>query len=81
MSKKINACIIGASGYTGIELIRLLYSHPMVNIKYLVADSNAGTRLAEIYNHMGIYQFPDLVKELEKQVQAIEGNLRELRQG
>lgn len=62
MSKKINACIIGASGYTGIELIRLLYSHPMVNIKYLVADSNAGKRLAEIYSHMGIYQFPDLVK-------------------
>ena len=59
---KINAVIIGASGYTGAELLRLLIVHPTVNIKALVADSNAGKEMAEIYPHFSNQVLPKLVK-------------------
>ena len=38
MSKKnkINIAVIGATGYTGLDLILLLAKHPKVNIKYYV---------------------------------------------
>lgn len=60
--KNINACIIGASGYTGVELLRLLSSHPKVEVKALVADSNAGKNMAEIYPHLSAFNFPKLKK-------------------
>lgn len=62
MNKKINAVIIGASGYTGVELIRILLSHENVAIKYLVAESNAGLPVEEIYQHLAPFGLPDMVK-------------------
>ncbi len=62
MSKKINISVIGASGYTGAELIRILLSHPKVEIKSLVAESNAGKDIAEIYPHFANYDLPSLIK-------------------
>ncbi|MCY3985602.1 MAG: N-acetyl-gamma-glutamyl-phosphate reductase, partial [Candidatus Dadabacteria bacterium] len=35
--KKLNICILGASGYTGAELIGLLYGHPQVSISHVTA--------------------------------------------
>ncbi len=60
-TKTINAAVIGASGYTGIELIRLLISHPYVNIKYLVADSNADKSINDLYSHLRTVNLPKLV--------------------
>ena len=60
--KKLSVGIIGASGYTGVELIRLLLSHPHVAIKALVADSNAGQPIAKIYSHLEGTALPDLLK-------------------
>ncbi len=57
----INATIIGASGYTGAELVRLLSSHAEVNIVSLVAESNAGKPMGSIYPHLNIYNLPDLI--------------------
>jgi N-acetyl-gamma-glutamyl-phosphate reductase len=51
----IRAAIIGASGYTGVELIRLLSTHPNVVITTLVAESNAGKDMGEVYQHLGLY--------------------------
>lgn len=61
MTDKINVAIIGASGYTGVELIRILLTHPNVNIKHLVAESNAGKDFSEVYSHLGVYNLPKLV--------------------
>jgi len=44
--KKIS--IAGATGYTGIELLRLLVKHPEVEIVTLTADSHAGKNIADI---------------------------------
>ena len=45
----INVSIVGATGYVGIELMRLLHEHPEVEIKDLVSKSSAGKMLVEIY--------------------------------
>ncbi len=45
----INTSIIGANGYTGLELINILLNHENVTLKHLVSRSNAGKRLDEVY--------------------------------
>lgn len=59
---KINTIIIGASGYTGAELLRLLVNHPNVAIKALVAESNAGKAITELYPSFYAADLPDLQK-------------------
>jgi len=41
--------IIGASGYTGAELLRLLAAHPELDVAYATADSNAGAPATALY--------------------------------
>lgn len=45
----ISAAIVGGTGYTGIELIRLLSAHPDVTIDLLTSRQEAGTRADEIF--------------------------------
>jgi N-acetyl-gamma-glutamyl-phosphate reductase len=46
------AAIAGASGYAGGEIVRLLLSHPDLEVGALTASSNAGTRLGAIHPHL-----------------------------
>jgi N-acetyl-gamma-glutamyl-phosphate reductase len=41
--------IIGASGYTGAELLRLCAQHPSLDVRVATGDSQAGTRIADLY--------------------------------
>ena len=41
--------ILGASGYTGAELIRLVVNHPQLKITALSADRKAGLALSEVF--------------------------------
>ncbi len=41
--------IVGASGYTGAELLRLLAQHPELDLKVATGDSMAGSRIADLY--------------------------------
>jgi N-acetyl-gamma-glutamyl-phosphate reductase len=52
-SEKIPVGIVGASGYGGVQLVKLLLEHPQVEIVYLGGDSSAGKQYAEIYPHLG----------------------------
>ena len=45
----INVSVLGATGYAGIELVRLLTAHPGVKIVHLVSKSYAGEKLSKIY--------------------------------
>jgi len=47
MSKydKINIAVVGATGYTGLDLILILSKHPRVKIKYLCATKNLGKKI------------------------------------
>ncbi len=62
MKQKLKIAILGASGYTGVELIRLLLSHKQIEIKELIADGNAGKEIAEIYPHLLPFALPALKK-------------------
>ncbi|MDE2738010.1 MAG: N-acetyl-gamma-glutamyl-phosphate reductase [Paracoccaceae bacterium] len=57
--KKI--AIIGASGYTGLELVRIALNHPHFEIANLVADSNAGKAYSEVYPSFENVTLPDLI--------------------
>jgi len=43
------AAVVGASGYTGAELLRLLAGHPEIDVSVVTADSNAGAAVAALY--------------------------------
>ena len=45
----VNAAIIGASGYSGAELLRVLSSHPGVRVRKVTAASSAGQRVDALY--------------------------------
>jgi N-acetyl-gamma-glutamyl-phosphate reductase len=44
--------VVGASGYAGGELIRLLSDHPKFNLVYISAGTNAGEEIASIHPHL-----------------------------
>ena len=50
--EKVSVGIIGASGYGGVQLVRLLLEHPHVEITYLGGDSSAGKKFASLYPHL-----------------------------
>lgn len=52
MSNKVAVGIIGASGYGGIQLVRLLLEHPELEIAYLGGDSSAGKQFTSLYPHL-----------------------------
>ncbi len=54
--------ILGASGYTGAELVRLVATHPSMRIAALGADRRAGMTMAEVFPHLRHLDLPGLVK-------------------
>ncbi len=57
-----NVGIIGASGYTGAELLRLCLQHPAMDVVFATGDSQAGTPLAELYPSLAA-GYPDMAFE------------------
>lgn len=54
--------ILGASGYTGAELVRLIASHPSFEIKALSADRKAGLSMDQVFPHLRHLDLPTLCK-------------------
>ena len=48
----MKASIIGATGYAGVELVRLLACHPQVEIATITSESSTGENLAAMYPHL-----------------------------
>ncbi|MEQ8900602.1 MAG: N-acetyl-gamma-glutamyl-phosphate reductase [Roseovarius sp.] len=59
MTHKI--AILGASGYTGAELVRLIATHPDLGIAALAANSKAGQGMGQVFPHLRHLDLPDLV--------------------
>ncbi|MBD2570512.1 MULTISPECIES: N-acetyl-gamma-glutamyl-phosphate reductase [Nostocaceae] len=51
--RRVPVGIVGASGYGGVQLVRLLMDHPEVELVYLGGESSAGKSFADIYPHLG----------------------------
>ncbi|MBW7458625.1 N-acetyl-gamma-glutamyl-phosphate reductase [Paenibacillus sepulcri] len=52
MGSKLKTAIIGSTGYGGVELIRLLASHPLAEVTSVISSSSAGSPIAEGYPHL-----------------------------
>ena len=52
--------VLGASGYTGAELVRLLLRHPRVEIALLTADRRAGQEMRDVFPQFAPYALPKL---------------------
>ncbi|MFT5504389.1 MAG: N-acetyl-gamma-glutamyl-phosphate reductase [Gammaproteobacteria bacterium] len=62
----IKVGIVGGTGYTGVELLRLLAVHPDVEVSVVTSRSNEGTSVSEIYpNLRGILDLNFTVPELD----------------
>ncbi len=57
---EIKIGILGASGYTGAELLRLLNDHPAASVRWLTADRNAGQPVGSLFPHLAHLGLPDL---------------------
>ena len=58
---KLRVSVLGASGYTGAELLRLLAGHGGIEIVALTAERRAGAPLGEVHPHLAHLGLPDLV--------------------
>ena len=56
----LSVAIIGASGYTGAELLRILAGHPAMSVVCATGDTQAGVAVGDLYPSLGA-EYPDLV--------------------
>ena len=61
MADRTRIAVLGASGYTGAELLRLLIRHPRVEIMLLTADRRAGQHMGDVFPQFSPYTLPQLV--------------------
>ena len=62
MTESIRIAVLGASGYTGADLVRLALTHPRVEIAALGANAKAGQAMQSIWPHFAPYKLPTLTK-------------------
>jgi N-acetyl-gamma-glutamyl-phosphate reductase len=60
MSEGHDVAILGASGYTGAELVRLIATHPGLRIAAMTADRKAGQSMGEVFPHLRHLELPVL---------------------
>ena len=59
---KCKTAILGASGYTGAEAVRLVLAHPNLDLRVLTGNRYAGQAYGSVYPHLAHLGLPDLVK-------------------
>lgn len=61
--------VLGATGYAGAELLRILYSHPQADVVHITSESHTGESIADLYPHLrGLY---DMRLESMQDIEAI----------
>jgi N-acetyl-gamma-glutamyl-phosphate reductase len=61
VEKRAKVGVLGASGYTGAELLRLLLRHPAVEIALLTAERRAGQQMRQVFPQFSPYALPKLL--------------------
>src|SRR5689334_19501861 len=69
--QKQNVAIVGPSGYSGEELVRLLLSHPMVEVTEVTSRQYAGRSLAEVFPRFANHTRAKTLLFTEPQVEAL----------
>ena len=62
LSNAVRIGILGASGYTGAELLRLLARHPQAEIRLVTANAKVGKEVGEVFPHLAHLGLPKLIK-------------------
>src|SRR5215471_6755937 len=60
----ISVSIVNVTGYTGVELLRLLSQHPQFIVTSVTARSAAGKRLSEVFPHLSLRRNATVPSEL-----------------
>jgi len=67
MATKVS--VLGATGYAGAELLRLLYGHPEAEVRHITSESHTGERIDELFPHLtGFY---DMELESMKEISSL----------
>ena len=61
MATKSKIGVLGASGYTGSELVRMLLRHPRAEIVLLTAERSAGKAMRDVFPQFSPFELPQLV--------------------
>src|SRR5665213_2254271 len=61
MASKAKIGVLGASGYTGSELVRMLLRHPRAEIVLLTAERSAGKKMRDVFPQFSPFELPTLV--------------------
>jgi N-acetyl-gamma-glutamyl-phosphate reductase len=76
MQERVRIAVLGASGYGGGELVRLLAPHPSVEITFLGASASAGKTLAEAHPHLGAHPLgASMLRPMEPEAIAAESDV------
>jgi N-acetyl-gamma-glutamyl-phosphate reductase len=59
-TNRVRVGILGATGYSGIEAVRLLAGHPFVELSVLTSEHYAGREVADVYRHLAGVDLPAL---------------------
>jgi N-acetyl-gamma-glutamyl-phosphate reductase len=70
--ESFDVAILGASGYTGAELVRLIATHPRLRIAALAADRKSGQSVGEVFPHLRHLALPRLTTIAEIDFGAID---------
>ncbi len=61
MATKAKVGVLGASGYTGAELVRMLLRHPRAELTLLTAERSAGKKMRDVFPQFSPFELPTLV--------------------
>lgn len=67
--RRVSVGIVGASGYGGVQLVRLLMDHPGVELTYLGGESSAGKPFGDLYPHLA-HIVPQQIEAVDPEVIA-----------
>jgi len=60
MADRLRIAVLGASGYTGADLVRVALGHPHIEIAALAAGTRAGLAMADVWPHFAGYTLPPI---------------------
>ena len=69
---KVNVIIAGASGYLGVELVKILLKHKRVNIKYLCGDLSIGKKISFFDKSINDKNLPKIIKFNKKLLKDVD---------
>ena len=59
---KLNVLVAGATGYIGVQLIKLLIRHKYINIKYLCGNSSVGKKISYFDKSLSKIKLPKIIR-------------------